>query len=151
MNIDPRILEALRITRDLRYPVFRRGYAMGGAPSMQMFDPTTYYTPRTNTPADPFMSSPLDDEYGSQAVPTLHTGSSAYPRASIYPTAGSGVNVPRPPPPAGIHGLLGYATGMPPNLPMAYPGMNNNQFAGGTMGGMSGTGLKTGPGMGGRM
>lgn len=160
------ILEALRLTRDLQHPLFRHNYAMGGSPTMGGFDPTSYYTPRMPSGAIA-LSTPMHVEQPdpqnqmAQAPmprPTTQTGQS-YTWNPLYPAAGSGVNIPHPPPPVGPKGLLGYAgaqqtLGGSPSYdwPLPYSPMGGGQWGGGQWGGGldSGTGLKTGPSMNGR-
>lgn len=144
----PDIIAALRLAF-AHHPAFarqRRGYAFGGSPMAAGFDPTSYYTPQVSNSMTPFVGQNVQDR--PEQVPTMQTGHShSFP--PLYPAAGSGVNIPMPPPPVGHNALIG-ATGVQqqqnpmgsPNWPFPYDPMRNSQW-GGNM--TSGTGLKTGP------
>lgn len=161
----PDIIDALRLAL-AHHPAFanrRRGYAMGGSPMAAGYDPTSYYTPRITDGANPFPAGMAGmPNQPNQPMPpksTAQTGQS-YTWAPLYPSAGSGVNIPHPPPPVGPSGLLGYAGSQPTlgnapayDWPLPYQAMGGGQWGGGQWGNglNSGTGLKTGPSTNGHM
>lgn len=143
----PDIIDALRLAM-AQHPEFlrRRNYAFGGSPMASGFDPTSYYTPQVSNSMTPFIGQDIPDR--PEQVPTTQTGQS-YAFAPLYPAAGSGVNIPKPPPPVGHNALMGASGGhqqqnamVSPNWQLPYDSMRNSQL-GGAM--ATGSGLKTGP------
>jgi len=153
----PDILDALRLAlAHHENAMRRRGYAFGGAAYEEENSPANFYTPRASgSPTGVNLPPPPQTNRfgGNPADPGLKSGSS-YNWPALFPSSGSGSNIPHPPPPPGPSGLLGMsdpqknASGTPTyDWPFPYPSMGGQQWGGSEWGGGmgGGSGLKNGP------
>lgn len=153
----PDILDALRLAMSY-YPTVtrRRGYAFGGIPSADSFNPTTYYTPKatnSSVPSYPGQAANSGPSDNRNAAPGL-MNNQTYNWSPLYPQNGSGTNIPHPSPPPGPYSTLGMSApsstlGAAPSYdwPLPYSGMGGMQgSAPWSVSSSGGSGLKNGPG-----
>lgn len=159
----PDIIDALRLAL-ANHPEFvrRRSYAFGGGTPDELtsYSPANFYTQQASSSSPPNSnqqnSTPQNQSstrYGGRPVDSGLSGAQPYKWTPLYPSSGSGSNIPYPAPPPGPSGLLGNAAAMTHpgtapsyDWPFPYMAMGQDQSNNSAFGG--GTGLKNGPSMG---